>query len=91
MDIELLSKAEKAFKKQEEAIAARTEYEQRNAAIDANMMRLRAERLAREAAKPRPNKIKNKKGKTLSPSPGREDSAGPTRRPNKEQNESDRP
>jgi len=55
MNAQALSKAEAAFKKEQKAIEARTawrEYESNRAAADANMMRLRALRLAREAAPP---------------------------------------
>ena len=56
MDTQMRSKAEAAFKKDQkakEASAAWRDYRALQAAVDANMMRLRALRLAREAAAPR--------------------------------------
>ena len=91
MPTEALSKAEAAFKKQQDATAARTEYEKRNASIDANMMRLRAERLAREAAQSRPNKIKKKKGATLPETQDEKTRLTAPADTSKGQNESDRP
>ena len=61
MNAQTLSKAEAAFKKEQKAIEARTawrEYESKQAAVNANMLRLRALRLAREAA---PAAIKKKR------------------------------
>ena len=55
MNAQMMSKAEAAFKKDEkanEASAAWRDYQAAQAAVDANMMRLRALRLAREAAAP---------------------------------------
>jgi hypothetical protein len=49
----VLTPSDAAFKKEKKAEEARTawqEYEANQAAVDANMMRLRALRLAREAA-----------------------------------------
>ena len=53
MNAQILSRAEAAFKKEQkanEASAAWRDYEASRAAVDANMMRLRALRVAREAA-----------------------------------------
>ena len=53
MDNQVLKRAELAFKKDEratQATAAWNEYQAIQAAVDANMMRLRALRLAREAS-----------------------------------------
>ena len=53
MNDNTLKRAEAAFKKDQraaEASIARREYEANQAAVNANMMRLRALRLAREAA-----------------------------------------
>jgi hypothetical protein len=53
MNEQVLTRANAAFKKEqkaEEARAAWKEYETNQAAVDANMMRLRALRLARTAA-----------------------------------------
>ena len=58
MDPKVLSRAEAAFKRDAEAAVARKEYDELQAAINANMVRLREERLAREAreGKPKPKK-----------------------------------
>jgi hypothetical protein len=63
MSADVQTKAEAAFKKEQKATEARTawqEYEANKVAVDANMMRLRALRLAREAAAP---KIRRTKGR----------------------------
>ena len=55
MNAQMQSKADAAFKKDQKAIeagAAWRDYQAAQAAVDANMMRLRALRLARETAAP---------------------------------------
>jgi len=61
-----LTKAEMAAKKEQKAIEAQAawrEYEAQKAAVDSNMARLRAQRLAREAAPiaPEPPEVKRKR------------------------------
>jgi hypothetical protein len=62
-----LTKAEATFKKEQKAIEAQAawrEYEAQKAAVDQNMARLRALRLAREAAQaiaPEPSKVRRKR------------------------------
>jgi hypothetical protein len=91
MATDALSKAEAAFRRQQDAAAARTEYEKRNDAINTNMMRLRAERLVRQAAEPNPNKIKAKKGHTLPQTQGEKTRPRQPGDTSNKQNESDRP
>ena len=61
-----LTKAEAAARKEQRAIEAQAawqEYEAKKAAVDRNMARLRAQRLAREAvqtAEPQPRRIKGR-------------------------------
>jgi hypothetical protein len=91
MPPEAPSKAEAVFRKKQDATSARTEYEKRSAAINTNMRRLRAERLARQAAEPNPNKIKVKKGNTLPQTQGEKTRPRQPGSTSKKQNENDRP